>query len=1142
MTNEVGERSPFRTWLLEADQQPDPGGFYEGERQATAHQHVRPWWKVMCLTGVDYFSTLGYQPGIAALAAGALAPIATLVLVLVTLFGALPMYRRVAKESPHGDGSLSMLERLLSYWPSKVLVLALIGFVATGFIITITLSAADASAHLVENPFLTDALHGREVVITLVLLAFLAAVFLKGFGEAIGIAVVLVVAYIGLSAVVVANGFWHIFQNPGTFTDWTNAVTEAHTSPLAVLGASLLVFPALALGLSGFETGVVVMPLVKGDPTDTPAEPTGRIRNTKKLLTTAALIMSVMLMGSAIVTTFLIPAAEFQPGGEANGRALAFLAHENLGDTFGTFYDAATIGILWFAGSSAMAGLLNIVPRYLPRYGMAPDWARAIRPLVLVFTFISIVVTIAFKADVNAQAGAYATGVLALMTSAAVAVTLTEWRRGHRRAGIFFGVVSAVFVYTITVTIIDRPEGLVIALIFIAMIVVISLFSRISRSTELRVQNVTFDKTARSLLDEVLEVAGHEDKRLFERQLSVSQGDGLAQHVLSLEPGQLVEPARPIQGVADPLAEGAQAAGGGRRTAGTSCRWHQDERRRLHGATTRPRVSSAAALQAESPADCRAGSARAAPAGCGPRPVELDSLGVHARAPSGALAGAQSQRGSGSMRSANVRNGAPRPLPGTSHRTGEPVEAATQADRTRSAAQGSDRSRAADQVLSEAADLVFDVLEVSAEVDAVDDQPYVRPDDVERVGVRLTGCVDEVTLAQAEPRAVGDELVDVRVGDLAVVVEQLVLGVGDGHRPVGVVEDEVGPDGQPTQGVQREHVLADESGGLLGQELLDQLLEQPGHVDDEAVRLRGVGPVLDAGVPEGDVGEVEQSVQSCVQSSGDPRGQLRSRRWQLSFAQQPVEPAQREPGGSGHIWKAQEGDRGGTQPSVVVRIEGPLIHGHLERHRQPEAAQVLLAHAQTSAQDRQGLVLGPVAPDGPGCHGAGGLLGEQDCQHRRQVSVRRVPEELGIDLQAPHPSRPGQQRQHLYGADLGCHADLQVSASHGAHGVLRRHVPPVDVGLDRHQAAPVQRCSLSLRQVHAEEALPLLEALELRVSHSAAHLRPPRCRARTRPASWRTGTTRRPCRAGRSGARATSGGALCATAGRGPRGCPVRDA
>ena len=274
MTNQVRERSRFNTWLLQAEQHPDPGGFYEGEREATAHHHVKPWWKVMCLTGVDYFSTLGYQPGIAALAAGALAPIATLVLVLVTLFGALPMYRRVAKESPHGDGSLSMLERLLSYWPSKVLVLALIGFVATGFVITITLSAADASAHLVENPFLTDALHGQEVWLTLVLLALLGAVFLKGFGEAIGIAVR---ARRRLHRPERRRGrptgSGTSSQNPGTFTDWTNAVTDAHASPLAVLGASLLVFPALALGLSGFETGVVVMPLVKGDPDDTVAEP-----------------------------------------------------------------------------------------------------------------------------------------------------------------------------------------------------------------------------------------------------------------------------------------------------------------------------------------------------------------------------------------------------------------------------------------------------------------------------------------------------------------------------------------------------------------------------------------------------------------------------------------------------------------------------------------------------------------------------------------------------------------------------------------------------------------------------------------------------------------------------------------------------
>jgi hypothetical protein len=563
------EQTPVQRWLM--------NGTRVGEAVHAGEAHS--WWRVMCLTGVDYFSTLGYQPGIAALAAGVLSPIATLVLVALTLFGALPVYSRVAAQSTNGEGSISMLEKLLSYWPSKLLVLALLGFMATDFIITITLSAADASAHLLENPWVAPLVSGHltgwQITVTLTLVLLLGAVFLRGFTEATGIAVVLVAVYLALNLVVLGRGLGDLLAHPALWAQWGRAMTAAHGSPLAIVAVALLVFPKLALGLSGFETGVGLMPQIKGAASDTPQNPAGRIANTRKLLTGAALIMSVYLVLSSLVTTLLIPQSAFWPvtstthtvnagdlaagrasvnvglddavspqqsytltlpprsrgtftvparlddgevlplgvtvagqnitvtkqAGAANGRALAYLAHQRLGNTFGTVYDVSTILILWFAGASAMAGLINVVPRFLPRYGMAPEWTRASRPLVLLYTAVAVIVTLLFRANVDAQGGAYATGVLVLMTSAAIAVTLSaRKKRPGNRAWVGFAVISLVFIYTTVLNVIERPEGLAIASGFIGLILIISLLSRIKRSFELRVREVLLDDSAVTLL------------------------------------------------------------------------------------------------------------------------------------------------------------------------------------------------------------------------------------------------------------------------------------------------------------------------------------------------------------------------------------------------------------------------------------------------------------------------------------------------------------------------------------------------------------------------------------------------------------------------------------------------------------------
>ena len=483
-----------------------------GGENLDAHHHIKhrthPWYLVIWLTGVDYFSTLGYQPGIALLAAGALSPIATTVLVGVTLFCALPIYVQVAGRSYVGQGSIAMLENLLPGWAGKILVLVLLGFAGTDFLITMTLSAADAATHATKNPYMHRFLGDAHLSITLGLLALLALVFLKGFTEAIELATAVCVPYLLLNAIVLGRVLFAALHHPTLFQDWKSALFRQHNDWTGLLIASLLVFPKLALGLSGFETGVSVMPLIRGGQGDDDSDlrPRGRIRNTRKLLATAALIMSVLLIVSSFVTALLIPERAYKDGGPASGRAIAYLAHEYLGNGFGSIYDTTTIFILWFAGASAMAGLLHLIPRYLPRLGMAPHWVAYSRPLVLLLFVFNVFITVVFRANVEAQGGAYATGVLVLMSSAAVAAALSLWKEGKYRLGLYCWLVTAVFAYTTIANVIERPDGIIIASCIIFLMLTGSGISRYIRSTELRVAGTTF--------------ADHESKSLWESMVS----------------------------------------------------------------------------------------------------------------------------------------------------------------------------------------------------------------------------------------------------------------------------------------------------------------------------------------------------------------------------------------------------------------------------------------------------------------------------------------------------------------------------------------------------------------------------------------------------------------------------------------------
>ena len=524
---------------------------------AAPTQHYWLW--VLCLLGVDYFSSLAYQPSITFEVAGYLGPIATVVVVLMTFFGALPVYAYVAGQSPHGQGSIALMERMVRGWRGKVLVLFLLGFAATDFVMTKTLSLADAGEHLVKNEafpwqpvrdFLVDHtqdfLEGtlgvrvkeyfnQQLIVTLALsvIGFLFwGVIRKGFNrKAIAISVALVGGYLTLNGIVIGSGLFHLARHPEHFTTWWDLVQSGIWHPTRELpygrdlGAlallCLLFFPHLALGLSGFEMSLVIMPQVRGAAQECVDQPQVRIRNARKVLVAAVFIMAIYLLSATLVATMLIPPHEFLPKGNATNRALAYLAHGGqlangepatalcplFGLGFGSLYDLGTVLLLTLAGTSIMTVLGTLLPQFLLRFGMQLRWVHNWGILFGLFALINFAVTIWFKADVSSQRGAYATGVLALILHASVVTAVDTWHARSSRLFLFrfpwwSTLMTILFLAALVAVVITTPSGVVIASGFLTVILITSLLSRAVRNDERRTRGFEFrDEVSRFLWD-----------------------------------------------------------------------------------------------------------------------------------------------------------------------------------------------------------------------------------------------------------------------------------------------------------------------------------------------------------------------------------------------------------------------------------------------------------------------------------------------------------------------------------------------------------------------------------------------------------------------------------------------------------------
>ena len=521
-----------------------------------------PWWLVLGLVGLDYFSTLAYLPSIMVEAAGQMAPLAAALLVLVTLGMALPVYAYVVGRSPDGQGAVALLEQSLRGWRGKLLVLVLMGFVAADFVVTRSLSVADASAHVLHNPHWHKAVERlaptddevrasvgaelwqrvkpmwtRQMALT-ILLSLVAFAFLwlleGGFTrKVLKLAACAVGLYMLLAGMVIASGLRHLYLHPELLAGWRDQVLASAGGAKAgraalwqLLLISIGAFPQLALAISGFELSLTVAPLVKGRPGDDPKHPRGRIRNTRKLMFAAAFVMGVYILGAVLVTTLLVPGGAVGPGGAAQHRALAYLAHGEalsdgspasalnawFGHEFGSLYDFSAVVVLCLAGASGMIALRDLAPQFLYRLGMEMHWALRFGVMMHLFNAIILVVTVVFHASVSAQQGAYATSVLVLLAGAALAATidLAQRFRGSRLQAFVcspFAAVCAFFFSMAALTIVVNRSGLAISLLFVAAILTTSSISRWMRSTELRFKGFAFaDDHSRDRWQEMLEL------------------------------------------------------------------------------------------------------------------------------------------------------------------------------------------------------------------------------------------------------------------------------------------------------------------------------------------------------------------------------------------------------------------------------------------------------------------------------------------------------------------------------------------------------------------------------------------------------------------------------------------------------------